>query len=1021
MRALVGRLPRAAAAAAVVLAAWTAAAAVFPSCAYPGCPGGTSCNTSTPATCASLLCSGDVTTQVGACVAPTCTDSVTNAFEPAVDCGGGCRRCGDVSRCFVPGDCASRVCADLGPASSWPTCRPASCADGAANGLEVDIDCGTVCCPRDQPLAVCPSLCRDGYGCSSDRDCLLPTSRCRVNVATGAHHCAGKRVTDDAPELSSRVIAALRLGGLRKRSLNATALLAGLAFMVGVQPGQLQLEALTDVPLQPQWGAGAYADVRAGNAGVLLDAGTGTVVYPDGSSGSSSSTAARRRRRAQSLSFVAPTYFLSESDTVAGVDVRLSMYVAPSEAALLAGRLAGALNGSTTVLPGGWEWEVALARQRDEAARQAAYCGRYYHCWNATRELPFFRSFGVPCDLYAPNSTCVRPSSSPSPRPPAAATSNSTSTVAAVAARRALQAASPALSPLLVVRTPWSPAGAAAYSAAYTWGTDLSALPRVGLGDVLGSLLPVLTAIAPLEDAYVDPYAAPPSPFLSPVGVAVVQPPAGTPAAPLWAGSPFAIQPTIALVDRHGRLVTQVDGVVLRVVAAVVADDLPPEQHGAVVLTGATVVRTNGTEGVVTFADLGVAAAPNGTTSTLRLAFNCTYRAGVTVATLTGVTAPFVLLPPPVVPVVVVPREPLNPWVVGCLFVAGLAAVVAGVWCGLRVARRWHTPARVVDAGLAAAAVAARARKGAAADGNAGDTIAIDGAGTSDDEEPGDADGATGGSTESVGGSSGGDPTAVTAVAAGAPSATTRGRRVSALMRRLGATAAAAPPVSSASLPGVGPAFAAAVQRTLDALAHVEAPPPPVSAPASASASTGSATGSSKRRRGGSGAVFGWATASSRRQRAAAAPPPPDPVPLPPPVTALLQRFARPGEPDEDAYTARQAAAAQRAYAREAARNGAGWAALSFAAGTVAGAVTGGARAAGAALVDGARAAAAQLRDEADEYAADGPPGVVVAVVGEGGGGDASVDNGVMPQPPDAMAAVADIRGGGVGAGDGGT
>jgi hypothetical protein len=46
-------------------------------------------------------------------VVPTCNDTVENANETDVDCGGTClptKRCGERSRCIHPSDCTTGVC-----------------------------------------------------------------------------------------------------------------------------------------------------------------------------------------------------------------------------------------------------------------------------------------------------------------------------------------------------------------------------------------------------------------------------------------------------------------------------------------------------------------------------------------------------------------------------------------------------------------------------------------------------------------------------------------------------------------------------------------------------------------------------------------------------------------------------------------------------------------------------------------------------------------------------------------------
>ena len=910
-------------------------------CPYPGCPAGALCNASLPATCASLRCTLNLTSGVNTCVAPSCTDNILNGYEPALDCGGNCRACGDASRCFVPSDCRSGVCANTA-VNTPATCRPASCYDGAASTLsgETDIDCGTVCCPRDQPLAVCASLCRDGFRCASYRDCK--SLRCYKNDAAGGNfYCAGSRVTDDYPVLGSRLISAVRLRGQKKRSFSESAFLTAIAFMVGVPTSQVKVEALTDVALPAELGVGAYAAVRGNNSGVVFSPTTGEVIYPmpgqaarrrlGGAAGTSSSL----RRGLQS--FVTPTYFISSSDLSSGVDVRFSVYVRPSEAGMMHDRLAGAVNGSAAVLPGGWDWEDKLLRQDQLARKQRDYCAQYYRCWNRTDDA-FFASFNIDCETYFPNATCVRPS---------AGNSTLSSTTVISTGRRQLT------SPL--VYQYWDPYVAGNWSFNYSWGVNIASLSRITLADAIASLDPGITGVAGLEASYIDPFAEAPSQYITPTGLSLVQQPTGVPRAPLYAGSPFAIQPAVALIDAHGRIATVVDQQ-LRITATLEPDEVPPAQEGRIYLTGQTIMRSNGTDGIVVFSDLGISEAPNGTVKTVRLRFNCTYRydatgSDLTLLELTGVTPPFIVLPPPVIPVIPYVREPLNPWIVAFLFFLSAGIVLGGVWYGIKSWRRSHTPARISPDALAMAAAAATAlATKKKAEGDDVDVVAIDsGVDTGEGEEcDRDGGGSTGsGSAEDPSnGQSGSNLTRSGRVLVG--DASSRSRRLSA-----GSGAPQLPGVvtSEASLPGIGPSFAAALANTLTSLAHVEAKPPSPGQEAQAHAAAATTT---------TQCTFGWSSRKRAPSTAAAAVAPA----LAPATLAILERYAVARDPHLDEYDRRQEDAKERAYAREAARNGAGLAAFKFAMSTIGASIASGASAAAASVTAHVQQAVAQVQDE---------------------------------------------------------
>jgi hypothetical protein len=85
----------------------------------------------------------------------SCTDSIANGHETAVDCGGGtCTGCDDGEMCLLDRDCSSEIC-DPGT----KTCT--SCRDAIRNGAESDVDCGQVC----------PDRCDDGERCITKMDC----------------------------------------------------------------------------------------------------------------------------------------------------------------------------------------------------------------------------------------------------------------------------------------------------------------------------------------------------------------------------------------------------------------------------------------------------------------------------------------------------------------------------------------------------------------------------------------------------------------------------------------------------------------------------------------------------------------------------------------------------------------------------------------------------------------------------------------------------------------------------------
>ncbi len=115
-------------------------------CGTQNAPKGTGCNDA-----GGVVCDGS-----GSCVAVHCNDSVKDADETDVDCGGSCRPCADTKQCMTAGDCTSKVC-DGGT----HTCTPAACTDSVQNGSETDVDCG----------GPCPNKCADKKHCSTNADC----------------------------------------------------------------------------------------------------------------------------------------------------------------------------------------------------------------------------------------------------------------------------------------------------------------------------------------------------------------------------------------------------------------------------------------------------------------------------------------------------------------------------------------------------------------------------------------------------------------------------------------------------------------------------------------------------------------------------------------------------------------------------------------------------------------------------------------------------------------------------------
>lgn len=121
----------------------------------PRCGTGKTCTDSS--SCASNHCI------TGVCAPPSCSDSILNGTETAIDCGGTCDPCADSLTCLAPTDCVSGVC-------QGGTCQSPTCSDGVRNGKETGKDCGGPC------VSLTPAqLCPNGEGCSANSDCIFNT------------------------------------------------------------------------------------------------------------------------------------------------------------------------------------------------------------------------------------------------------------------------------------------------------------------------------------------------------------------------------------------------------------------------------------------------------------------------------------------------------------------------------------------------------------------------------------------------------------------------------------------------------------------------------------------------------------------------------------------------------------------------------------------------------------------------------------------------------------------------------
>ena len=112
-------------------------------------------------------------------VCVSCSDTITNGAETAVDCGGGvCDTCGERGACVAATDCTSKQC-DANECTS--------CVNGVKDGVETGIDCGGATC-----AGLYGGTCAVGGGCVADGDCN--TGKCDTSVVPNV--CAAKTPAD---------------------------------------------------------------------------------------------------------------------------------------------------------------------------------------------------------------------------------------------------------------------------------------------------------------------------------------------------------------------------------------------------------------------------------------------------------------------------------------------------------------------------------------------------------------------------------------------------------------------------------------------------------------------------------------------------------------------------------------------------------------------------------------------------------------------------------------------------------
>ncbi len=108
----------------------------------------------------------------------TCANGAEDGEETDVDCGGSvCDACPNGFTCAVDADCQTNNCIS-------GTCVPPSCTDGVHNQDETDVDCGGSTC------GACPA----GSTCNVDSDCL--SDDCTAGVCVAVSGCTEATATD---------------------------------------------------------------------------------------------------------------------------------------------------------------------------------------------------------------------------------------------------------------------------------------------------------------------------------------------------------------------------------------------------------------------------------------------------------------------------------------------------------------------------------------------------------------------------------------------------------------------------------------------------------------------------------------------------------------------------------------------------------------------------------------------------------------------------------------------------------
>ena len=148
------------------------------------------------------------------CVPETCSDTMLNAGETDVDCGGPCQGCDTNENCSVDGDCYHGICGGNGKCDA-PACNDMvkNGGDYLADNGETDVDCGGPCGSTCGPMkncevdGDCTGMACTGAGGTCVPNCLDEVNNnAETDVDCGGGTCGGCAVNKDCDGLDTNCV-----------------------------------------------------------------------------------------------------------------------------------------------------------------------------------------------------------------------------------------------------------------------------------------------------------------------------------------------------------------------------------------------------------------------------------------------------------------------------------------------------------------------------------------------------------------------------------------------------------------------------------------------------------------------------------------------------------------------------------------------------------------------------------------------------------------------------------------------